>query len=118
MEGEVTTGRYGRDQALGGLATLVHKSLGQKMRRQSRQGEAQVQLVEVQDWVVGNVYAPPRGTEKLLHLVQHELIRENIGPAQKAIFAGDWNMEEDQGMGAVLATKGLAPSTWSRVVLR
>ena len=60
MEGEVTTGRYGRDQALGGLATLVHKSLRQKMRRQSRQGEAQVQFVEVQDWVVGNVYAPPR----------------------------------------------------------
>ena len=92
QKGEVTTGRWDRQQWLGGSVILARKDLQQRLLHKQALGSAQVVLVEVQGWILWSAYAPPRGKQDLLDLLALTLAQVPMD-GEKTLIAADWNEE-------------------------
>ena len=82
-QGEPSRGRWGEAKENGGVATLVLKTLPQKVVRSERAGTAQALVVKVADWNVINTYGPPTETGR----------RQIVEVATNVFEANNWREE-------------------------
>ena len=106
-------GRWeGEERLQGGLLTLVRTDLQQRLVQKASESDAQVLAVEVAGTIMINVCSPPeRCREELATLLCLTTEALRIGPAQPAMWMGDWNETEEDRAVAVLRKYGASVTT-------